>query len=277
MLKLSSDRLLMKGILYVVATPIGNLEDITLRAIQVLRDVDLVVAEHRGRALALLSHLQIRKPILTINSYNEERKARAIVEQLSRSKNCALISAAGTPCISDPGGILVRKAREEEIDVRAVPGPSAVIAALSIAGVATDRFLFHGFLPQKGGKKRKVLQELLSHPFTVVIYESPRRVKETLIAIADAAPGRLVAVLRELTKVYEEVVRGTIEEVRELVEEADTKGEYVIVIEGQGAVAKGNENTRREDRDARSKAKSARFKDKDSRKRAGRERLEDYD
>jgi len=122
-----------------------------------------------------------------------------------------------------------------------------------------------------------VLQELLSHPFTVVIYESPRRVKETLIAIADAAPGRLVAVLRELTKVYEEVVRGTIEEVRELVEEADTRGEYVIVIEGQGAVAKGNENTRREDRDARSKAKSARFKDKDSRKRAGRERLEDYD
>jgi 16S rRNA (cytidine1402-2'-O)-methyltransferase len=161
--------------------------------------------------------------------------------------------------------------------VRAVPGPSAVIAALSIAGVATDRFLFHGFLAQKGGKKRKVLQELLSHPFTVVIYESPRRVKETLIAIADSAPGRLVAVLRELTKVYEEVVRGTSEEVRELVEETDTRGEYVIVIEGQGAVARDNEDVRREDRGARSKEKSSRLKEKGSRKRVGRERFEDYD
>ena len=159
----------MAGLLYVVATPIGNLKDITLRAAEVLREVDFVVAEDRQKALKLLSHLDIRKPIITINSYNEERRASAIVGRLGSGKKAALITAAGTPCISDPGDMVVREACEAGIGVLAVPGPSAALAALSVSGLSPARFLFYGFLPQKKGKKRKTLRELLSGLFPVVL------------------------------------------------------------------------------------------------------------
>jgi len=155
------------GLLYVVCTPIGNLNDITLRAIEVLRDVDLVIAENRERALKLLNHLQIRKPIITINAYNEARKAEAIVRELLTGKSAALISGAGAPCISDPGNVVVRKGYEMGIQVTAVPGPSAVISALTISGLWPDRFIFYGFLPQKRGKRRKVLADLLSRPLPI--------------------------------------------------------------------------------------------------------------
>ena len=215
-----------------IATPIGNLKDISLRAIEVLQESDLVVAENRERALKLLSHLQIRKPIVTINAYNEERRAHNIVQQIRLGKQCALISAAGTPCISDPGDIIVRRCHEMGLDVKAVPGPSAVIAALSISGLSPDRFFFYGFLPQKRGKKKKVLVEWLSQPFPVVFLESPRRLTDTIQAISEIAEDREVVLAKELTKIYEEVVRCRANELAGYIPE-DVKGEYTIIVGGK--------------------------------------------
>jgi 16S rRNA (cytidine1402-2'-O)-methyltransferase len=227
----------MAGVLYVVATPIGNLKDITLRAIEVLREADIVVAEDRQRALALLSHLEIRKAIVGINSYNEESRARGIARQLAEGKKAALITAAGTPCISDPGDRVVASCAEAGVEVRAVPGPSAALAALSVSGLSPDRFLFYGFLPQKKGKKRKLLQDLLAGPFPVVLFESPRRVKETLAVVAEVAPERKVVVCREVTKVHEEVLRGAAFEVASEVDASETRGEYTLIVDGKGRQA----------------------------------------
>jgi 16S rRNA (cytidine1402-2'-O)-methyltransferase len=223
----------MAGLLYVVATPIGNLKDITLRAIEVLREVDFVVAEDRQRALTLLSHLGTRKPITTINSYNEKHRARMIVGRLAEGEKAALITAAGTPCISDPGDVVVRASCDAGIEVQAVPGPSAALAALSISGLSPDRFLFYGFLPQKKGKKKKVLREILAGPFPVVVFESPRRITETLGVIMEETPERKVVICREITKLYEEVIRGPIEEVLEEIAAHETRGEYTVIVEGK--------------------------------------------
>jgi 16S rRNA (cytidine1402-2'-O)-methyltransferase len=222
----------IKGTLYVLATPIGNLKDISLRAIEVLQESDLIIAENRERALKLLSHLQIRKPIVTINAYNEERKAHNIVQQIRMGKQCVLISGAGTPCISDPGDVIVRRCHEIGLDVKAVPGPSAVIAALSISGLAPDRFFFYGFLPQKRGKRRKVIEELLSRPFPVIFFESPRRLTDTMKDISEIAPDREVVLAKEMTKVYEEVVRCRADELVGRIPE-DVKGEYTIIVGGK--------------------------------------------
>jgi 16S rRNA (cytidine1402-2'-O)-methyltransferase len=223
----------MIGILYVVATPIGNLKDITLRAVEVFGEVDFVVAESRERALKLLSHLDIRKPITTINTYSEENRAKTIVGQLSMGKKAALITAAGTPCISDPGDRVVRRCYEAGIEVQAVPGPSAAVAALSISGLSPDHFLFYGFLPQKKGKKRKVLAEILAGHYPVVLFESPRRVKETLGIIEEETGERMVVIFREMTKLHEEVVRGRVSEVLEAISAEETRGEYTIIVEGK--------------------------------------------
>jgi 16S rRNA (cytidine1402-2'-O)-methyltransferase len=228
-----------EGILYVVGTPIGNLKDITLRAIEVLQEADFVVAESRERALKLLSHLNIRKPVTTINSYNESSRAKAVVNQLLEGKMAALISAAGTPCISDPGDIVVRRSLEAGIRVEAVPGPSAAIAALSVSGLSPDRFFFYGFLPLKKGKKKKLLREALDGPHALVVYESPRRIVETLEIIREEAPERMVAVYREMTKLHEETIRGTIGEVVEQIQADGTRGEYTVVVEGRRKQAAG--------------------------------------
>lgn len=221
----------MKGILFVVATPIGNLKDITLRAIEVLAEVDFVVAENRERALKLLSHLEIRKPITTINSYGEERRARTIIDQLADGRKAALISAAGTPCISDPGRILLQKAYEKGIDVVTVPGVSAVVATMAIAALSTDRFVFYGFLPQKKGKKKKVLEGLFKNSLPIVLYESPRRIRETLETIVEAGGQRFIVLARELTKVYEEVWRGWADEAIDHVGTGEGKGEFTIIVD----------------------------------------------
>ena len=221
-----------KGTLYVIATPIGNLKDITLRAVEILQESDLVIAENRERALKLLSHLQIRKPIVTINAYNEERKAQGISQQVRMGKQCVLISGAGTPCISDPGNVIVRRCHEMGLDVKAVPGPSAVIAALSISGLSPDRFFFYGFLPLKRGKRRKVLEDLLSRPFPVIFFESPRRLTDTMKDISEIAPDREVVLAKEMTKVYEEVVRCRADELVGCIPE-DVKGEYTIIVGGK--------------------------------------------
>ena len=224
----------MDGILYIVATPIGNLKDITLRAIEVLRDVDFVVAEDRSRALKLLSHLDIRKPIITINSYSEERKAKEISGRIMGGKSAALITGAGTPCVSDPGRAVVHRCREEGLEVTAVPGPSAAIGALSISGLYVDRFLFYGFLPLKKGKKKKVLRGMAELPYAMIFYESPRRLRETLQAAYEEMGDREAAVFKELTKIHEEVWRDTLARLVDQFDEVELKGEYTLIISGAG-------------------------------------------
>jgi len=224
----------LSAILYVVATPIGNLKDITLRAIEVLRDVDFVVAEDRARALKLLTHLGLRKPVITINSYSEERKSKDICGRIEDGESAALITGAGTPCISDPGRTVVNRCREAGIEVTAVPGPSAAIGALSISGLYVDRFLFYGFLPLKKGKKKKVLRELNKFPYAIVLYESPRRLRETLEAAYEEMGDREAAVFKELTKVYEEVRRDTLANLLTEFDAPELKGEYTIIISGAG-------------------------------------------
>ena len=225
------------GILYVAATPIGNLKDITLRAIEVFQEVDFIVAEDRHRALKLLSHLNIKKPLITINSYSEERKARDITEKLESGKSAALITAAGTPCVSDPGRAVVRRCHEEGIEVRVVPGPSASIGALSISGLYADRFLFYGFLPLKKGKKKKVLREIADLPYATIIYESPRRLRETLEVAGEELGNREAAVFKELTKVHEEVWRGRLHDLLDEFEDVDVRGEYVLIVSGAGSAS----------------------------------------
>lgn len=223
----------MSGILYVVATPIGNLKDITDRAVEVLREADIVVAENLARALKLLNHLSIKKRIISINSYNEERKAQAIVEHLLKGRCCALISSAGTPCISDPGNTIVRKCHEAGVAVRAIPGPSAAVGAISISGLYADRFLFFGFLPQKKGKKRKILGDLLSLPYPIIFFESPRRLIETLNCIYEEFGNRYVVILKEMTKLHEEIFRGSVEALINQLSIKELKGEYTIIVHGK--------------------------------------------
>jgi 16S rRNA (cytidine1402-2'-O)-methyltransferase len=222
------------GILYVVATPIGNLKDITYRAVEVFREVDFVVAESSARAMKLLNSLEIRKSIISVNSYNEERKAKGIVEQLKKGKKFALITSAGTPCISDPGNPLVRKCCEEGIEVKSIPGPSAVIGAVSISGLFADRFLFLGFLPQKRGKQKKILLELAPLPYPIVFYESPRRLKGTLENICEVFGNRQAVIVKEMTKVHEKVYRGLISELLEAFPEDEIKGEFTVLVDGKG-------------------------------------------
>ena len=224
----------MNGVLYVVATPIGNLKDITLRAIEILQDADFIVAENRERALKLLSHLSIHKPIITINSYNEERKAKGIARQISSGKSCALISGAGTPCISDPGGLVVMACYDANVDVKAIPGPSAAAGAISISGLYADRFLFYGFLPQRQGKKRKVLRELSTFPYPIVFFESPRKLLETLRCMREELGNRSAVVIKEMTKIYERAMRGDMDELIATLSDEEPKGEYLVILNGVG-------------------------------------------
>jgi len=223
----------LKGILYVVATPIGNLKDITFRAVEIFREVDFIVAENNLRALKLLNHFEIRKPIISINSYNEARKAQGIAAQLLKGKQCALITGAGTPCVSDPGNALVKKCLEEGIEVRPIPGPSAAAGAVSVSGLFADHFLFYGFLPQKGGKQKKIFQELVEFPYAAIFYESPRRLKATLKNIQEVLGNRQTVIIKEMTKVHEKMYRGRIQELLENIPEDEIKGEFTIVVEGK--------------------------------------------
>lgn len=224
----------MDGVLYVVGTPIGNLKDITLRAIEVMKDADLIVAENRERALKLLNHLSIHKPIITINSYNEERRAKSIARQIGSGKSGVLISGAGTPCISDPGGFVVRACYEEGVEVKTVPGPSAATGAISICGLYVDRFFFYGFLPQRPGKKRKALRDLSSFPYPIIFFESPRKLLETLRCVRVEFGNRSVVVVKEMTKIYEQVLRGSVDDLIATLNDIELKGEYLMIVDGMG-------------------------------------------
>jgi 16S rRNA (cytidine1402-2'-O)-methyltransferase len=224
----------MPGRLYVVATPIGNLEDITVRALRVLREVELIATEDTRRTRILLEHYQLDKPLTSLYEHNESQKAPALIRHLQAGDSIALVSEAGTPLISDPGYRLVQLALAHGITVIPIPGPSALIAALIVAGLPTDRFVFEGFLPKKPGKRRKRLEALRDEPRTLVFYESPRRVHALLSDMQALWGDRRVVVARELTKKFEEVLRGRITEVQALLGEHPPLGEVTLVVEGAG-------------------------------------------
>lgn len=220
----------MAGTLYIVATPIGNLEDMTFRAVRILQEVDLIAAEDTRHSRKLLSHFGITTALTSYYDHNQSLKGERILETLRDGRQVALISDAGTPCISDPGYQLVRDALAAGITVVPVPGACAAITALSVAGLPTDSFTFAGFPPNKEGKRRSFLASLAAAHGTLVLYEAPHRLTETLSDIADILGDRQVVVTRELTKLYEECLRGTAREVRERAREGRERGEMVILI-----------------------------------------------
>lgn len=230
--------------LYIVPTPIGNLEDITLRAINVLRDVDFILAEDTRTTSHLLRHLGIEKPMHSHHKFNEHATVGRVAESIAAGRDVALVSDAGTPGISDPGFLLVRKCVEEGIDVETLPGATALIPAVVQSGFPCDRFCFEGFLPQKKGRMKR-LTELAAEPRTIVLYESPYRVVKCLEQIAETfGAERRVAVVREITKKFEQTVRGTVAEVLAHFKEHEPKGEFVIVVAGYDPKA---EQTREDD------------------------------
>jgi 16S rRNA (cytidine1402-2'-O)-methyltransferase len=236
----SSGRSAPAGVLYVVATPLGNLEDITLRALRVLREADLIAAEDTRRSRKLLQHYGIEARLTSYHDFSERRKAPRLLADLQRGKNVALISDAGTPCIADPGYRLVRAAIDAGVRVEPVPGPSAVAAALSVAGLPTDRFVFEGFVPARATARRKLFAVLTSETRTVVVYEAARRLVASLEDLLAVAGERPVAVVRELTKAFEEVVRGSVTEVLAALRQrppAQLRGEVTLLIGGATAAA----------------------------------------
>ncbi len=219
------------GELFVVATPIGNLKDITLRALEVLKNVDVIACEDTRQTLKLLNAYGIKgKRLISYYEHNERERAEEILRIIKEGKRVALVSDAGTPCISDPGYRVVALARKEGINVIPIPGPSALIAALSASGFPTDRFYFGGFLPRKEKELRETLERFLRKDHTVVFYESPHRIIRTLKAISELFPGRRVGIFREITKLNEEFLSGRVEEVLEEVETGKAKGEIVLLL-----------------------------------------------
>jgi 16S rRNA (cytidine1402-2'-O)-methyltransferase len=223
----------IKGTLYIVSTPIGNLEDMTLRAVRVLKEVNLIAAEDTRRTGLLLKHYDIRTPLTSFFEGNELKKMDFILSKLTGGDSIALVSDAGTPGVSDPGFRLIQKAIEEEIPIVPIPGASAVIAALSVAGLPTDAFLFRGFFPHKSKKRRDLLEELKEMRETLVFYESPYRILETLQDILAILGDREIVLARELTKAYEEILRGKLSEIRRQIVGRKLKGEITLVISGK--------------------------------------------
>jgi 16S rRNA (cytidine1402-2'-O)-methyltransferase len=219
------------GTLYLVATPIGNLEDITYRAVKVLASVDLIAAEDTRKTKILLDHYGISKPMMSYYSYNEQVRAPQLIEKLLSGQSIALVSDAGTPGISDPAFHIVQQALEKSISIIPIPGPTAFISALIASGLSTDRFVFEGFLPQKKGRKTK-WESLKSEIRTIIIYESPHRIIKTLTDIQTYLGSRNVVVARELTKKFEEIVRGSVQSVLSELSKKSPRGEYVVIIEG---------------------------------------------
>lgn len=228
--------------LYIVATPIGNLEDMTYRAVRILGEVDLIAAEDTRHSLKLLNHFGISRPMTSYFDHNQQFKGERILNTLRQGKSVALISDAGTPCISDPGFQLVRDAVAEKINVIAVPGACAAVTALSASGLPTDAFSFAGFPPSRQGKRRTFLAGMNSLPGTLVLYEAPHRLLETLSDIREVLGERLVIVARELTKMFEECIRGNVSEVMEIISQGTVRGEVVILIASGEVATKESES-----------------------------------
>jgi len=224
----------LESALYIVATPIGNLNDISLRAIEVLKTCDLIAAEDTRHSQRLMQNLDIQTPMVALHEHNEFDRAESLIERVQNGEAVALISDAGTPLISDPGYWLVKRAAEHGVKVVPVPGPSAVIAALSASGVDCRRFLFEGFLPSKGKAKRTCLEQFADERRTTIFYESPHRILDTLQVLVELYPGRGVVIARELTKTFETILRGSTEEILSRVESDanQSRGEFVLILEG---------------------------------------------
>jgi 16S rRNA (cytidine1402-2'-O)-methyltransferase len=222
----------MAGKLYIVGTPIGNLEDLSMRALRVLREVDLIACEDTRHTARLLSHYGIETPRQSYHEHNEQSRAARLIALLLEGKNIALVSDAGTPLVSDPGYAIVSACDEQRIDVVAVPGPSAAVAALAGSGLPTDAFLFAGFLPPRTSRRRNRLQELATVPATLVFFEAPHRVLDSLSDMNAVLGPRRACVARELTKVHEEWIRGTLPAIREiLAARPEVRGEFTIVVD----------------------------------------------
>jgi 16S rRNA (cytidine1402-2'-O)-methyltransferase len=219
----------MNGKLYIVSTPIGNLKDITLRALETLKEVEFILCEDTRITSRLLKHYNISKKLISFNAVSEKKKIPNVIERIKSGDNCALVSDAGTPAISDPGVRLVSEAIKEQIDVVPVPGTSAVITALTISGLPTDSFIFEGFIPQKKGRQKK-LKDLAEEKRTIIIYESTYRIKKLVDELGEYLPNRYIVVCRELTKKFEETWRGYPNEIKDDLDEKISKGEFVIVI-----------------------------------------------
>ena len=228
--------------LYIVPTPIGNLEDITLRAIRILKEVDLILAEDTRKSGILLRHLNISKKMFSHHQHNEHKTATMIAERIAAGESIALITDAGTPAISDPGFYLVRECIKQGVDVECLPGPTAFVPALVNSGLPSDTFCFEGFLPQKKGRQTKI-KSLQQEERTMVFYESPYRLVKALEEFIEFfGPERQVSVSRELSKMFEETKRGTLKEVLDYFKSKTVKGEIVIVLEGYSADQKSNNN-----------------------------------
>jgi 16S rRNA (cytidine1402-2'-O)-methyltransferase len=222
-----------QGTLYIVSTPIGNLEDITLRALRILREVDLIAAEDTRHSILLLRHFGIQTPLTSYFEGNELKKKEFILFRLKQGNRVALVSDAGTPGISDPGFRLIQTAIENQISIVPIPGPSAAIAALSVSGLPTDAFLFKGFLPHKSKKRQDLLKQLGEVRETLIFYESPHRLSEALNDLLNILGDREMVLTRELTKIHEEVLRGNIGEIKKRIGERKLKGEITLVISGK--------------------------------------------
>jgi len=221
-----------KGKLYLVSTPIGNLEDITLRALNILKQVDLIAAEDTRRTGILLNHFNIKAVLESYHDHNKAHKTSVLINKLNQGIDIALVSDAGTPGISDPAFYLVREAVTQNIQITPIPGPVAAIAALVASGLPTDRFVFEGFLPVKKKRKKK-LESIAALQGTIILYESPHRLNRTLNDLHNYCGNRKIAVCRELTKKFEEIIRGTLAEVKETFSQRNSiKGEFVIIMEG---------------------------------------------
>lgn len=220
----------MHPTLYIVATPLGNLEDMTYRAVRTLNEVDLIAAEDTRHSLKLLNHFGISKPLSSYFDHNQQFKGERILNALRQGRSVALISDAGTPCVSDPGYRLVRDALAEGIRVVPIPGPCAAITALSASGLPSDSFTFAGFPPARQTKRRAFLAGLASFPGTLLIYEAPHRLEECLNDMAEVLGERRIVVARELTKIYEEFIRGSISQVQEAISGGKVRGEVVILV-----------------------------------------------
>lgn len=223
----------MAGKLYLCATPIGNLEDITFRVLNTLKEVDLIAAEDTRHSIKLLNHFGIKTPMTSYHEFNKVEKARYLVEQLKEGVNIAVVTDAGTPGISDPGEELVRQCYEAGIEVTSLPGPAACITALTMSGLATRRFCFEAFLPMEKKERQEILNELKEETRTIIVYEAPHRLVRTLGELLEALGNRRLTICRELTKKHETAFQTTLEEALEYYQEQEPRGECVLVLEGK--------------------------------------------
>jgi len=237
----------MAGTLYIVSTPIGNLQDMSARAVKVLKDADLIACEDSRHTKKLLSHFGINTTLTSYHEHNELSKSKKLIEELAQGKNIALVTDAGTPCVSDPGYRIVNLAVKNLVKVVPVPGPSSVFAALAASGLPSDKFLFLGFLPKTKRQVEKLFEPHANEPYTLIIFESPKRIKKSLGYLLESLGNRKAVLCRELTKLYEEILYGSLKELAETIAERDSvKGEITVVIEG----LKEDESVSSEDKEA---------------------------